>query len=90
MPSTPATTATRSPASLHPKTTRASAPSPTGEQAVRKECGFSQVLVDDLKAHRLQITRAISRGISGWRSIWRPTPWVSMRFIAAIGPVRLT
>jgi ParB family chromosome partitioning protein len=28
------------------------------EQAVRKECGFSQLLVDDLKAHRLQITRA--------------------------------
>jgi ParB family chromosome partitioning protein len=25
---------------------------------VRKECGFSQMLVDDLKAHRLQITRA--------------------------------
>jgi ParB family transcriptional regulator, chromosome partitioning protein len=31
---------------------------PNGEQAVRKECGFSQLLVDDLKAHRLQITRA--------------------------------
>jgi ParB family chromosome partitioning protein len=30
----------------------------TGEQAVRKECGLSQVLVDDLKAHRLQITKA--------------------------------
>ena len=29
-----------------------------GEQALRKECGFSQLLVDDLKAHRLQITRA--------------------------------
>jgi ParB family chromosome partitioning protein len=28
------------------------------EQAVRKECGFTQLLVDDLKAHRLQITRA--------------------------------
>jgi ParB family chromosome partitioning protein len=28
------------------------------EQAVRKECGFSQLLVDDLKAYRLQITRA--------------------------------
>ena len=28
------------------------------EQALRKECGFSQLLVDDLKAHRLQITRA--------------------------------
>src|SRR6202035_2515613 len=28
------------------------------EQVIRKECGFSQVLVDDLKAHRLQITRA--------------------------------
>ena len=35
-----------------------SALSPTGEQAVRKECGFSQVLVDDLKAHRLLITKA--------------------------------
>jgi ParB family transcriptional regulator, chromosome partitioning protein len=30
----------------------------TAEQAIRKECGFSQVLVDDLKAHRLQMTRA--------------------------------
>jgi ParB family chromosome partitioning protein len=29
-----------------------------GEQAVRKECGFSQLLVDDLKAHRLLITKA--------------------------------
>ena len=28
------------------------------EQAMRKECGFSQLLVDDLKAYRLQITRA--------------------------------
>ena len=34
-------------------------PSSTGaEQKLRKECGFSQSLVDDLKAHRLQITRA--------------------------------
>jgi ParB family chromosome partitioning protein len=35
-------------------------PSPrplTGEQEVRKECGFSQLLVDDLKAHRLQIAK---------------------------------
>ena len=32
--------------------------SPNAEQAVRKECGFSQLMVDDLKAHRLQITRA--------------------------------
>jgi ParB family transcriptional regulator, chromosome partitioning protein len=31
---------------------------PSPEQALRKECGFSQSLVDDLKAHRLQITRA--------------------------------
>ena len=30
----------------------------TAEQTVRKECGFSQLLVDDLKAHRHQITRA--------------------------------
>ena len=35
-----------------------SRPSPNAEQALRKECGFSQLLVDDLKAHRLQITRA--------------------------------
>jgi ParB family transcriptional regulator, chromosome partitioning protein len=36
-----------------------SRPSSAGaEQALRKECGFSQLLVDDLKAHRLQITRA--------------------------------
>jgi ParB family chromosome partitioning protein len=36
-------------------------PSPrplSGEEQVRKECGFSQSLVDDLKAHRLQIARA--------------------------------
>ncbi len=33
-------------------------PSSGAEQALRKECGFSQLLVDDLKAHRLQITRA--------------------------------
>jgi ParB family transcriptional regulator, chromosome partitioning protein len=34
-------------------------PSSAGaEQALRKQCGFSQMLVDDLKAHRLQITRA--------------------------------
>lgn len=30
----------------------------SGEQAVRKAHGFSQVLIDDLKAHRLQITKA--------------------------------
>jgi ParB family chromosome partitioning protein len=30
----------------------------SAERAIRKACGFSQVLVDDLKAHRLQITRA--------------------------------
>ncbi len=30
----------------------------TAGQATRKECGFSQGLVDDLKAHRLQITKA--------------------------------
>jgi ParB family chromosome partitioning protein len=34
-------------------------PSAAGaEQTLRKQCGFSQLLVDDLKAHRLQITRA--------------------------------
>ena len=32
---------------------------PSGqEQALRKQCGFSQSLIDDLKAHRHQITRA--------------------------------
>jgi ParB family chromosome partitioning protein len=36
----------------------ASGPRLTSEQKLRKECGFSQLLVDDLKAHRLQITRA--------------------------------
>jgi ParB family chromosome partitioning protein len=35
-----------------------SGPRLTSEQKLRKECGFSQLLVDDLKAHRLQITRA--------------------------------
>jgi ParB family chromosome partitioning protein len=30
----------------------------SGEQAVRKAHGFSQVLIDDLKAYRLQITKA--------------------------------
>jgi ParB family chromosome partitioning protein len=32
--------------------------SPDAELALRKELGFSQSLIDDLKAHRLQITRA--------------------------------
>jgi hypothetical protein len=36
----------------------ASGPRLSSEQKLRKECGFSQSLVDDLKAHRLQITRA--------------------------------
>jgi ParB family chromosome partitioning protein len=36
----------------------AAGPSLTSEQKLRKECGFSQVLVDDLKAHRLQVTKA--------------------------------
>jgi ParB family chromosome partitioning protein len=35
-----------------------SGPSISSEQKLRKECGFSQLLVEDLKAHRLQITRA--------------------------------
>jgi ParB family chromosome partitioning protein len=39
--------------------------SASAEQAVRKECGFSQMLVDDLKAHRLQITRAHLAGDFG-------------------------
>ena len=37
----------------------------SAEQAVRKECGFSQMLVDDLKAHRLQIARAHLAGDFG-------------------------
>jgi ParB family chromosome partitioning protein len=37
-------------------------PSLAAEQALRKECGFSQSLVDDLKAHRQQITRAYLAG----------------------------
>jgi ParB family transcriptional regulator, chromosome partitioning protein len=42
---------------------RGSRPSSAGaEQALRKECGFSQSLVDDLKAHRHQITRAYLAG----------------------------
>jgi len=43
-------------------------PSPrplSGEEQVRKECGFSQALVDDLKAHRLQIARAHLAGDFG-------------------------
>ena len=37
-------------------------PSAGAEQALRKECGFSQSLVDDLKAHRHQIARAYLAG----------------------------
>src|SRR3546814_515980 len=40
-----------------PSDTPAEAPL-SGEQAVRKKHGFSQGLIDDLKAHRLQITKA--------------------------------
>jgi ParB family transcriptional regulator, chromosome partitioning protein len=36
----------------------ASSPRLSSEQTLRKAYGFSQLLVDDLKAHRLQITRA--------------------------------
>jgi ParB family chromosome partitioning protein len=32
--------------------------SPSPEQVARKDCGYSQSLIDDLKAHRQQITRA--------------------------------
>ena len=39
--------------------------SSTAEQALRKECGFSQSLVDDLKVHRHQITRAHLAGNFG-------------------------
>jgi ParB family transcriptional regulator, chromosome partitioning protein len=41
---------------------RTSAPRVSPEQALRKECGFSQLHVDDLKAHRHQITRAYLAG----------------------------
>ena len=46
-------------------TNRSATRSPTGEQLLRKECGFSQGLVDDLKAHRQQITRAHLAGDFG-------------------------
>ncbi|HJU19299.1 MAG TPA: ParB N-terminal domain-containing protein [Stellaceae bacterium] len=36
--------------------------SPSAELALRKACGFSQTLVDDLKAYRLQVTRAYLAG----------------------------
>ena len=48
--------------------------SPSTEQALRKECGFRQLLVDDLKAYRLQITPPIWRRIS-----MSPSTWHSMR-----------
>ena len=32
------------------------------EQQIRKQCGFSQGHIDDLKAYRLQITRAYLAG----------------------------
>jgi ParB family chromosome partitioning protein len=38
------------------------APAPSREQLLRKECGISQGLVDDLKAHRQQIMRAYLAG----------------------------
>ena len=41
---------------------RSSPPRVSPEQALRKECGFSQLHVDDLKAHRHQITRAYLAG----------------------------
>ena len=47
---------TRTGAVIQPRVGGAS--SPSAEQAARKECGFSQLLVDDLKAYRLQITQA--------------------------------
>ena len=40
-------------------------PASGAEQALRKECGFTQSLVDNLKAHRLQITRAHLAGDFG-------------------------
>jgi ParB family chromosome partitioning protein len=39
-----------------------SPPRVSPEQALRKECGFSQLHLDDLKAHRHQITRAYLAG----------------------------
>jgi len=59
-PGSPGARSTRTPiaATLNGSSRVAPRPLMTAEQAVRKECGFSQILVDDLKAHRLQIARA--------------------------------
>jgi len=46
-------------------TSRGGAAPLTGEQLVRKDCGFSQSHIDDLKAHRLQITKAYLAGDFG-------------------------
>ena len=52
-------------AMIDSRSREASGSAPTVEQTVRKECGFSQLLVDDLKAHRLQITKAHLAGDFG-------------------------
>jgi ParB family chromosome partitioning protein len=66
-PGTPGTRSTRAQdgATLNGSGRRASSSVMTAEQAIRKECGFSQIIVDDLKAHRLQITRAHLAGDFG-------------------------
>ena len=42
-----------------------SIPAVTAEQTLRKQCGFSRTLLEDLKAHRVQITRAHLAGDFG-------------------------
>ena len=64
-PMTTATTTIRM--SPNRRTTKTNSPARrlSSEQQLRKQCGFSQLLVDDLKAHRLQITRAHLAGDFG-------------------------
>ncbi len=60
----------------------------TGEQQVREECGFSQVLVDDLKAHRLQIAKAHLAGDFGVAFDLALYSLCTNRAIVAIAPAR--
>ena len=52
----------RCPAARCRRRRTASSSSASAEQAMRKECGFSQMLVDDLKAHRHADHPRASRG----------------------------
>ena len=89
-PATATTRASRSGAGDDQRASDAGADaSATAEQAMRKECGFSQALVDDLKAHRLQIARAHLAG--GFRGGVRPRALFARASIcstAAIAPAR--